>query len=354
MRISRASLVLLLAAVPAAALDLMEFKNGKLVAVEDATRVGTNLRVTYATRGDQHISTLIPIDQVLPEFVFYVWWRGLAGDDKKGHFELAEWSRKNGLFDLALKAYDAVAVFDAETRTALPGLVKTLHEEEATWLFEHAEAHFRAGQVRDAKVEMVRLLEGFKDSEEYGRAQELAKMIDEREKLLSAERKRKERVARLRLQAIDVRTQAARIAQADAYAGTANLRYVGEARWRLNWACGLYEGAIARLEALFPYVDDEELRRQIDRHIDAAAGRAVAAYQRLGNLRYLCGDLGAALDAAHRILDFDPANAAAAGLCDRILDGPGPTHIRRDGGFLTYRRSYGGLGPYGIGIRRFR
>jgi len=352
MRISRASLVLVLAAVPAAAFDLMEFKNGKLVAVEDAVRVGTNLRVTYATQSDQHMSALIAIDQVLPEFVFYAWWRGIAKDDKDGYFELAEWSRKNGLFDLALKAYDAVAVFDPGTRAALPGLVKTLHEEEATWLFERAEASFRAGQVRDAKVDVTRLLEGFKDSQEYGRAQELGKMVDEREKLLSAERRRKEKEARLRMQAIDVRTQAARIAQADAWAGSANLRYVGEARWRLNWACCLYEGALSRLEALFPYVDDEDLRRQIDRHIDAAASRAVAAYHRLGNLRYLCGDLGAALDAAHRMLDFDPANTAATGLCDRILDGPGPTYIRRDRGFFTYRKSFGGLGPFGFGIRR--
>ncbi len=352
MRSPRALLILFVTAVPAAALDLMEFKNGKTVAVEEATRVGKSLRVRFATPDDQYISTMIPIDQVLPEFVFYVWWRGLPERDQAAYTELADWSRRNGIFDLALKCYDAMAEFDPETRAALPALVKTLHEEEATWIFEHAEALFHAGQVGDARVEVDRLLEGFKDSQESGRAQELRKMIDERQKLLSEERKRKEKEARLRMQTIDVRTQAARIAQADAYAGSANLRYVGEARWRLSWACCLYEGALARLEQLLPYVGDEALRQQIGRHMDAAATRVVAAYQRLGSLRYLCGDLGAALDAAHRILDFDPENAGAAGLRDRILDGPGPTHIRRDRGFLTYRRSYGGLGL--VGIRRFR
>jgi hypothetical protein len=67
----------------------------------------------------------------------------------------------------------------------------------------------------------------------------------------------------------------------------------------------------------------------------------IAIYLRLADLRYLCGDLGAALDATHRVLDLDPTHAGAAMLRDRILDGPGPTHIRRDRGFLTHkRRSY--------------
>lgn len=345
-------LTLVLAAAPAAALDLLEFKSGKTVAVEEATRVGQSLHVRLATPYDQYIATRIPIDQVLPEFVFYVWWRGLPEGDKAAHAELADWSRRNGLFDLALKVYDAVAAFDSETRAALPSLVRTLHEEEATWLFDHAEALFRAGQVRDARVEVDRLLEGFKDSQEFGRAQELGKMIDEREKLLTEERRRQEEARRLRRQTLEVKTQAARIAQADAYADSANLRYVAVARWRLNWACQLYEGALARLDDLLPYVDDEALRQQIGRHMDTAATRSVASYLRLGNLRYLNGDLGAALDAAHRVLDLDPANDAAAGLRDRILDGPGPTHIRYDRGFLSYRRSYGGLGLFGV--RRFR
>lgn len=347
------SLVALLALVAtAAALDLMEFKNGKTVAVEEATRVGTNLHVVYATADDQHISTKIPIDRVLPEFAFYVWWKGLPKNDKAAHMELADWARRNHLYELTLKVYDAVAAFDEETRAAIPTFVQTLRGEEAKWLLESAEALFKAGQVRDARIEVDRLLEGFKDLPESAPALELRKRIDEREKLLSEERRREEEARRLRKQLLEVKTEAARIGQADAYANGANLRYVAVARWRLNWACCLYEGALARLDDLLPYVEDEALRQQIGGYMDRAATRAVAAYQRLGNLRYLCGDFGAALDAAHRVLDFDPGNEAAAGLRDRILDGPGPIHIARDRGFLTYRRNYGGLGLVGVG--RFR
>lgn len=342
-----------LAAVPALSADLMEMKSGKLVPVKEATRVGKSLHVTYLTPDDQHITAKIPIDQVLPEFAFYVWWKGLPEGDTAAHQELADWSRKNGLHDLALKVYDTMAHFDEATRAALPKLVQQLHEEQATWLFEHAEALFKAGEVADARVEIDRLLEGFKDSQEFGRAQELARMIEEKQKQLSEERKRQDEARRLRRQTLDVRTQAARIAQGDAYASSSNMRYVAEARWKLNWACQLYEGALLRLELLLPYVDDDALRKEIGAHMDAAASRSIAAYLRLGNLRYLCGDLGAALDAAHRVLDFDPANTAATGLCDRILDGPGPTHIRRDRGFLTYKKSYGGFGGV-VGIRRFR
>jgi hypothetical protein len=141
-----------------------------------------------------------------------------------------------------------------------------------------------------------------------------------------------------------VRTQAARIAQGRAYADAANLRYVAYARWRLNWACCLYEGAARSLEDLLPYVEDESLREEIQRRMDEAASRSVAAYLRLADLRYLAGDLGAALDAAHRVLDLDPANAAATGIRDRI---------RYDGGFLTFRQRFDGIGGFGFwrGIR---
>ena len=348
----RSIVALLTLVATAAALDLMEFKNGKTVAVEEATRVGTNLHVRYATADDQHISTVIAIDRVLPEFAFYVWWRGLPANDKAAHMELADWARRNNLFDLTLKVYDAVAAFDEETRTALPATIQTLRGEEAKWLLGHAEALFEKGQVRDSRIEVDRLLEGFKDLPESALALELRKRIDDREKLLSEERRREEEARRLRKQLLDVKTEAARIGQADAYAAGANLRYVAVARWRLNWACCLYEGALARLDELLPYVEDEALRQQIGAYMDRAATRAVAAYQRLGNLRYLCGDFGAALDAAHRVLDFDPANEGAMGLRDRILDGPGPIHIARDGGFLTYKKNYGGLGAFGV--RRFR
>jgi tetratricopeptide (TPR) repeat protein len=205
--------------------------------------------------------------------------------------------------------------------------------------------------VREARVDADRILNDFQGSQEIGRAIELRTMIDERDKSLSEERRLREAAQLARKQAIEVRTQAARIAQGDAYASGANLRYVAVARWRLNWACCLYEGALDRLDELLPYVEDEALRQEIARQMDAAAGRSVSGYLKLGDLRYLTGDLGAALDAAHHVLDIDPSNTAAAGLRDRILDGPGPTHIGRDKGFLTYRRSFAGTG---FGIRRVR
>lgn len=340
----RTALILALLAVPAAALDLMETKDGKLIPVEEATRKGDRIHVRLAAPADQHMATTYPIDRILPEFVFYVWQRDLPEHDRAAHLELAEWSRRNGLFPLAAKVYAKLAEFDEGFRNELPSIETRLREEHATWLFEHAETLFRDGQVGDARVEVDRLLADFPQSEEAGRAQELRKMIDERDKALSAERRKREEARRVRRQWLEVRTQAARIAQGRAYADGANLRYVGEARWRLNWACCLYEGASIALENLLPYVQDEAVKREIMRLMDEAAARSVAAYVRLGDLRYLSGDLGAALDAAHRVLDLDPTNAAATAIRDRVLDGPGPTHIRREGGFLAFRRSYGGLG----------
>jgi tetratricopeptide (TPR) repeat protein len=350
----RTALLLGLLTTGAFALDLMETRDGKLVPVLEAKRVGDRLHVRLAASEDQHVATVYPIDRILPEFVFYVWEKELRENDREAHAELAEWARRNGLFSLAMKVYEKMAEFDEGIRGELPSLRKKLHEEEATWLFERAEALFREGEVGDARVEVDRLLDLYPDSAEQGRAQELRKMIDERDKQLTEERRKKEEARRLRRQQFEVKTQAARIAQGRAYADGANLRQAAVARWRLNWACCLYEGAMFALEDLLPYVEDETLRGRIVRHMDDAMARSVAAYVRLADLRYLNGDVGAALDAVHHVLDMDPDNAAATGIRDRILDGPGPQHIRYDRGFLTFRRSHRGIGDGWFGFRRFR
>jgi len=352
----RFSLVLLSAALlaaPALAFDLMELKSGKLIPVEEARLENGKVHVRVATEPGQTISTAIPIDRILPEFVFFVWEKQLPEGDRDAHLELAEWSRKQGLFGLALRVYEATGKFDEGVREDLPNLVTVLREEEATWQYERAEELFKRDEVRDARILVEGILERFKDSKETGRALELLGMIDERDKFLTEERRQKEQARRVERQRREVRTQAARIAQGDAYAESAKLRYVAEARWRLRWAGELYDGAAAELSAMLPFVEDETLRAEIERLLDATAGRIRSNYLRLADLRYLSGDLGAALDAAHRVLDVDPENAGAAGLRDRILDGPGPVHIRRDRGFLTYRRRayypfWDGLGGFGI------
>lgn len=349
----RTALILGLFATSALALDLMELKDGKLIPVEEATRKGDKLHVRLAAPADQHMATVYRIDRILPEFVFYVWEKELKEHDRAAHTELADWARKNGLFSLSLRVYRKMAEFDEGIKGELTSLAKKLREEEATWLFEAAERLFREGEVIDARVEVERLLELFPDSAEKGRAEELRKMIDEREKQLTAERRKKEEERRLRRQQIEVRTQAARIAQGRAYADGVNMRYAAVARWRLNWACCLYEGAIFALEDLLPYVEDEALRAEIVRHMEDAFNRSVAAYVRLADLRYLNGDFGAALDAVHHVLDMDPDNAAATGIRDRILDGPGPTHIRYDRGFMTFKRAHRTSGDW-FGGYRFR
>jgi len=350
----RTALILGLLAASAPALDLMELKDGKLIAVEEAKRVGDKLQVTLATKPGEHMATTYPIDRVLPEFVFYVWQKELPEHDRAAHLELAEWARKNGLFSLALKVYEKVAEFDEGIKNDLPSLRKQLGEEEATWLYEQAEAMYRNDEVGDARVLANRLLELYGGTAEKGRAEELLKMINERDQQLSEERRKKEAQQRLRKQWIEFKTQAARIAQGRAYADAANLRQVAYARWRLNWACCLYEGAVLALEDLLPFVEDEKLRAEVVRKMDEGLGRAVSAYVRLADLRYLNGDFGAALDAAHHVLDIDPDNKAAAGIRDRILDGPGPTHIRYDRGYLTFRRAFLGTSFGLVGYRRFR
>jgi len=329
------------AAAHAAPLELIEYKSGKILTVEGAARVGDSIHVRVATPADQFMLISIPMDRIVPEYVFYVWERGIAEGDSADRLALADWARRNGLFRHALQLYETIAQSDPETKQRLPELAQTLHEEEATWLFDRASALFKSDEVRDARIVALKVLDGFKDSKEYGRTQELLKMIGERDQFLAEAKRRREEERRVRRQRTEVKTQAARIAQADAYAASAHLRYTTEARWRLRWAGQLYEGAVARLKDLRPFVEDENLRKEIDSHVAGAAERTRSAYLRLADLRYLGGDYGGALDAAHKILDLDPDNAAAAKLRDRILDGPPlRREIRYEGmGYVLYRGS---------------
>ena len=115
-------LALALLAAPVLAVDVIELKNGRILEVEKATVQGNKLRVQLPSKDQQFIAYTIPIDKVVPEFVFYAWQDQLEAGDEKARLRLAAWARKQGLFRHALRTYMDTAKFSAEIKENLPGL----------------------------------------------------------------------------------------------------------------------------------------------------------------------------------------------------------------------------------------
>jgi len=348
MRLRSALLAVAVAASPAAAVDLIELKSGRVLEVRSASIQGDRLRVELSTRPDQFIATTIPIDQVIPEFVFYVWAAQLPADDVEGRVALAQWARENGLFRQALRVYEALAASDPARQAKMPALLEELKEEEATWHFHAAERFLKEDEVHSARIEAETVLAQFADSKEVGRATELLKIIQEREQFLSEQKLKAEAVRVLKKQTREVDKQMYEVARGDRFADGVMLRNVQDARYRLRWAGHLYRRAGVALSDLLPYVEDEGLRKTIEAHLDRIAGRVVHTYARLADVRYLVGDIGGALDATYQVLDVDPENKHATAMRDRILDGP-DVAVGYVGGWRGWGYGFCGVPYYGFG-----
>ena len=129
----------------ASALDLVEMKSGKLYEAKRVQALDGRIRITLNTKSpDQHLVFSVPMEKVIPEFVYYAWAKDIKPGDTAEHDKLGKWARKQGLFRLAMAQYILASEHDAKLKADLPQLKATLAEEEATWLFEEAWRLLRA------------------------------------------------------------------------------------------------------------------------------------------------------------------------------------------------------------------
>ncbi|MGH7163789.1 MAG: hypothetical protein ACREID_09920, partial [Planctomycetota bacterium] len=151
--------VLWVLALPAAAVELVELKDGRVFEAAEVTVRGDRLviRLDVWSR-NQTAEFSVPFERVAPEFVYYAWAKGVADSDAAGHVELARWAREHGLFRHALRQYEAAAPHDPAVSASMEAVRKEMHEEEATWLFERAWQLFRENQTREAKAMGERIL----------------------------------------------------------------------------------------------------------------------------------------------------------------------------------------------------
>jgi len=349
--------VLALVAAPVLALDLIELKDGKILQVESATVQGSKLRVRLHTRADQVAAYSIPLSKVIPEFVYYAWQKQLEEGDVESHLRLAAWSRKQGLFRHALRTYEKASRFSDEIREDLEGLEKMMHEEEATWNFAQAERLFREGDVKGARMHAEAILEGFADTDEVGRTNELLSIIKERQQFLGEQKQQEEIVRLTRKQRRLVDKYRDRIRQADRAASSAGFSHFPLAMRNLQYAGYTYLRTAAVFDNLMPRIEADDLRLTVKAMRDDLDVRSVRTFVKLADYFYLAGDTPRALDAVHEVLALDPDNRAADGLRERILDQGDPG---RAGGHLAWpvlanRRGvyFPGAGRGGFG-RRFR
>jgi tetratricopeptide (TPR) repeat protein len=335
------ALIALLAG-PAAAVDVIEMKDGKVYAVESAELRGERIFLQlHFPKKDKEVGFSVPISRVVPEFVYYVWDDQILPGDHKERVRLGEWARANGIFSLALKQYEKAAEQSAAIRNALPELRARLHEEEATWLFNEAERLFREDEVKVARARAQRILADFTGTAETGRAKELLSMISEREKFLTDERRKQAIARRAAKQRRAVEQHLSRIGRAERLLARARVSYTADTRRRLLNASYYYRKAILDIDEMLPFVEVKDLRSMMETLLGDLHGRMLALTLRLADVRYMTGDYTGALGAVHEVMAADPNNKAARRLRERIMD-------RRDFG---YGWGYGGPvwhSPWGL------
>ena len=136
----------------------------------------------------------MPLDKVIPEFVYHVWADQIQTGDVDQHLALAAWSRKNGLYGPAWEQYTIASKLDPATHSKLPKLEAEMFQEQATWVYESAERRFKKDDIKGARKRLNLLIKEFAKSKEVGRAKALLSILAEREQFLT-EQKRQEKVA---------------------------------------------------------------------------------------------------------------------------------------------------------------
>lgn len=314
------SLVLVLLAAPSWAVDLIEMKDGKLYQVQSAEVKGTRLYMRLDVPKGQKVGFTVPIDKVVPEFVYYVWVDQIQTGDVDQHLALAQWCRKNGLFGPAWEQYGIAGKLDPATHSKLPKIEAEMFQEQATWIYEDAERHFKADDIKGARKRLNLLIKEFAKSKEVGRAKALLSILAEREQFLT-EQKRQEKIAeRARKMKRRMDKYLKLVERADYLVLNTRMGYDHyNARRRLHWAAYAYRRSFFVFDELLLDVEVNDLKVKLKSVQEAMEGRIVRTFLKLADLTWIMGDAGAALDAVHEVMFLDPKNEAARDLRDRIL-----------------------------------
>jgi len=318
---SLVALAIAVLAVPALAVDVVEMKNGKLYQVERAQVKGDRFFMTLLTSKDKKIAFSVPMEKVVPEFVYYAWADQIQTGDVDQHLACAQWARDNGLFGPAWQQYGHAAKIDPAVHSKLPKIEKEMFQEQATWIYEDAERRFKKDDIKGAGKRLDLLLAKFATSKETGRAKALVSILAERAQFLTEQRRQEKIAARARKQQREIDRILHMVERADLLVTTTRIGVDAyNSRRRLHWAAYAYRKAFFLFDELMLYVEVDGLRHKLKSLREAMESRIVRTFLKLADLHWIMGDVGSALDAVHEVMMVDPANDAARGLRERILE----------------------------------
>ncbi|MFQ5843694.1 MAG: hypothetical protein ACE5JG_01770 [Planctomycetota bacterium] len=349
-RVCLAAPILVLLALPAAAVDIVEMKSGRLYEAEAVRLQGDKLWIRLATPPGRTVAFTVPIEKVVPEYVYYAWADRLAPDDLKGQLELAGWARGNGLFDLALKRYEIAAALGEPGRAELDAYREVRAAEEGRFLYRRARALFDEGKLKEARLAAGQVMKRFPEAPEVQLTRELLKILEEREAFLTGEKRKKEAARLAKRHRRDLRRLTGHVRRGHELVRKADFRRPDSARRRLTLGTRIFRGVGEALEEMLLLIEDAALRKRASDLFGFVQERRASWLLLLADVRYVAGDTLGSLESVHELLALDPGNKDARVLREKILTGPpadagqgfDPAFVNRFGG-----RGWGGYGnPY--------
>ncbi|MHC4941344.1 MAG: hypothetical protein ACYTHK_20650, partial [Planctomycetota bacterium] len=262
----------------------------------------------------------VPVSKVIPEFVFYIWKAQIETGDVDQHLALAKFSRENGLFGHAWEQYEIAAKLDPAVHTDLPKIEAKMFQEQATWIYEDAEKHFRDGDIKAARKRLDLILAKFDKSKESGRAKALISILAEREQFLTEQKRQKKVAERAVKQKRRIDKYLDFVGRADKLVLVTRYNDIYNARRRLHWAAYAYRKSYFVFDEMLLNAEVDDLRRMLKGLVEDMERRLVRTFLKLADLRWMSGDASGAMEAVHEVMAVDPANEAARGLRERILE----------------------------------
>ncbi len=303
-------------------IELVEMKNGRLYEAQELRVKGDRLWIKLAEKQPgQKVAFSVPIDKVVPEFVYHAWVAQIRPDSERDQLKLAAWARKQGLFALALKTYKGAAALSPKARSELEAFEAGYEAEESAFLYRKARDLFDAGRLKEARVLSTQALSRFPDSVERKAVEELIKIVDEREAFLTEEKKRKEAERLLKRQKRDYRRLQIWADRGQRYIGKADFIDPPSALRRLQVGTAIYGRVMDMLIDRLPYVENGGLRDDMRKLLESLHTGRTTALLLLADGRYMTGDVFLSMQTAHELIAIDPGNEGAHRLREQILSG---------------------------------
>jgi hypothetical protein len=301
-------------AAPAAAGELIELRDGKLIEADRVDVTGDHIVLHVAADpGGVAKQIRVRLERVDPKSAARAWAATLGAADADDWLRLAGFARENALFDVAEHGYGRAAATSEKAAEILAAFRAARPREESRHHFETADRLLRAKQPEASALAARAAVRADSKGPYAGMARELLEILSAKPKVTqddAATRKLKTALKRLE-------PRAAR--------GEARLQAVSRVRESnratvVGSAARMLGEVATRLRPLLSDGVDAPTQERASRLLDRVQRLRVEGLLLLADLRLQSGADRAAMAAVHEVLAIDPAEPLALGLRERLLD----------------------------------